>query len=321
MEGAIASSPEGLKPAAFDAYLAAADTVCAGGRCEQAARMFERLSGEDAPRPVRSAAVRGLIVARGHPDGTTLAVKHLRSDDEALFAAALGVVQEVKGPELTAAYANELATLPVERRVRLIDALAGRGGAESLAAIRKAAGSSESPVRVAALRALAQVGDAEGVTELVSAATGEDAEAARAAQQGLVMFPGSTADEAVLGLMGSDKAAVRRLGIDLAAKRQVAGASAALANATRDKDEQTRVAAIRALGEVAPADEIGSVIAVLVNAKAGAEVEAAERAVAAVIARAEPREATVEPLLSGMKDAGAAGRCALLRLLATAGGP
>lgn len=320
LEQTAAGAPSAVKPAILEGYLIAADTAYASGGREQAARMFDWLLQQETPKPVRVAAVRGAIVSRGHPDGTALAVEQLKSDDEEMFAVALRVLQESEGSELAAACAARLGELPAARQVRLIDALAGRGGNEAVGALVAATEMGAANVRVAAIRALAQLGDAAGLPVLLKALADSDADVANAAQAGLAAFPGSEADAAVLAMLANEDPAQRRAAIEIIAKRQVPDVTNTLVKAAGDGDGQTRLAAIRALGAIAPAGEIAAVVRVLVSAKPGQDAQAAEAAVAAVIARAEPREAMAEPLIAAMADAGAVERCALLRLLPAAGG-
>jgi hypothetical protein len=171
------------------------------------------------------------------------------------------------------------------------------------------------------MRALAQFGDPAGLRPLIAAAAGEQADLAEVAMGALAAFPGGEAEAAVLSMLGSEAASQRRVAVEVIAKRGMASAAGLLVNAARDGDEATRLAAIRALGDVAPVNEISAVVRVLGESKTGTEAEAAERAVAAVIARAAPRETMAEPLIGAMGEAGAARRGALLRLLSAAGGP
>jgi len=101
----------------------------------------------------------------------------LRSGDQEMQAVAIAMAKDMAGTEVTEALAKELPNLSAASQVMLLSALSDRGDAAALPAVNVAAHSKDLSVRIAALRALGQLGGASSVELLAQAAaatTGEE---------------------------------------------------------------------------------------------------------------------------------------------------
>ena len=61
----LPKAPEGVKPAATDAYLVCAEKLAKNGQKSEAIAIFKSLMGESEPKHIRLAATHGLLVASG----------------------------------------------------------------------------------------------------------------------------------------------------------------------------------------------------------------------------------------------------------------
>jgi len=107
----------------------------------------------------------------------------LKSDEQEMHAVAIAMVKEIPGVDITKALARELPNLPAISQVRLLSALADRGDRTALPAVVEATKVTDESVRIAALKALGQLGDASNTMLLVqtaAATTGAEQKAATA---------------------------------------------------------------------------------------------------------------------------------------------
>jgi HEAT repeat protein len=175
-------------------------------------------------------------------------------------------------------------------------------------------------VRVAAIRGLARLDDAAAVPVLLEAAAQPEAELAEAATVSLARLSGKDVEAALLTAAARGEPGLRRAAIDAVAERRLAAAVPALFSAAGDADGPLRLAAIKGLGAIVNVTQFGALANLLVRARAGEELAAAEAAVSAACLRLGQKETCAEQLLSVLAQASPEAKCALVRLLAPLGG-
>lgn len=319
LERALPNAAPAVLPAVCEGCLFCAEAALAQGRRDEAAALYDRVRGAQAPRHLRMAGMRGAIVARG-PAGIPLLSEQLKSDDAGMFAAALRAAQELSGAEVTQALGAELGKLSPEKQIPLVQALGNRGDAAAVPAVMALAKSGAGAVRVAAIRVLTQLGDGSALPLLVELATGADAEAARAAQISLASFPAKEADSTIASLLNQPDAKTRCMALGLLGQLRVTSAMPALLKAAEDADEQVRLASLKVLGELAGPAELPAILGFLAKAKSPQEAQAAEGALTAICVRQAEREACAERVAGSLTSAQGGQKLALLRVLRSAGG-
>ena len=296
-----------------------AEALLARGRRDEAAAVYDRLRELAEPHQVRTAALRGAVLARG-ADGLPLLRQALGSKEFIVFTAALRTADEVPGAEATKALADELAGLPADRRIVLIGALARRADPAAMPALLAAAKSGPKPVRIAAVRAVAGLGDPAAVPGLTNLLTDPDADVARAAGETLAALPGPKVDAAVIAMLAGEQAQLRRAAVDLIGRRRMKSAVGALLRATDDADADLRQAAFERLGELAGPDQIAGLADRLMRTAEPRDIAAAEEAIRRICARTDAAAAHVERLVALLGQAKPAQRAALVRLVGGIGG-
>lgn len=163
----------------------AAEAAMTGEKADVATKIYDSLSGlKEAPQQIRVGALRGSILVR-KADGAKLLLEALRGEDYVLAAAAARTAQEICCTDLTKALADELAKLPAEKQILLIQTLGKRGDAGAIPALSAAAKSSDKEVREAAVRALPEFGNKDAVPALKEALKDSEDEIKKAAERGL----------------------------------------------------------------------------------------------------------------------------------------
>ena len=318
---AEASAPPPLKGAIHESLLQAADAAASQGRRNDAIAIYDRLRTSEMSTPVRMAAVRGAIIARG-PAGLPLLLEYLGGDDLVALGVAMRVAtDEWPAPEVSRALADAVGKLPADRRPVMIQALGNRGDAAALPAMLVAAKTGDKPLRLAAFRALAQLADPQAVRVLGEAAGDADAQVASAAQDALLSLPGSEAEAEILGMMDGPEVGRRLLGVQLAHRRALASAVPALLKAAKAADPPLRLAALRAIRDLAGEADLPALLDLLAGAQGVEERDTAERATAVVVARSQHPDACVDMCVARMADGRPEFKCSLLRVLRGVGGP
>ena len=126
---------------------------------------------------------------------------------------------EAKGPEATKAFADALPTLPPEAHAGMIRALADRGDTAAKPAILAMLKSEDEETRIAAVRAIAKLGDTSDCKLLVDWLTKAGAEL-DAAKTSLIQIQGDGVTKAIAQEMASAPQAVKVALIEILASRR-----------------------------------------------------------------------------------------------------
>jgi HEAT repeat protein len=320
---ALLDALPGVSPAnqlAFcEGLLRCAEAAAAKGNRKEAMDIYDRLREVKAPHQVRAAALRGAILTR-QTDGLPLLSTALHGDDFTLVLAAVRTAQEMPGSQVTRLLAGELAALPADRKVVVIQTLAKRGDDAALPALFVAARGGEKPVRIAAIRALAEIGKPAALPVLVDLLGDADLEIAQAAQESLASLPGKEVDAAIMTMLAEGATPRRLTAMELVVRRRMVSAIPALLNAAGDTDAKVRTAAVSKLGELAGPAELPRMLDLLAKAKSPEDLEVTEQALSAVCLKAVKPDACVTQVETRLAESQPAQKCALLRVLGAVGG-
>lgn len=320
LERAMDTTSANVRLAVYEGSLNCAHSLAGRGQRDKAIAMYDKLAGQQTPAAVRAAAMRGAVVAR-EARGVPILVRQLNSSDPCMVSVALWVVQhELPRVKVTEALAAELSKLPAERQPLLIQALSNRGDRAALAALLAIAKTGVKPVRLAAVRALPEIGDGSTVPVLIEILGEADAEVSQAARESLARLPGKEVATAVATLLASPEVRLQLAGVELAGRQRLTQAIPALLKASHDADPPVRLAALKVLGELGGGSQLPGLLDVLADAEDAQEIEAAEQALSAVCARAGDATVTTERLLAPLGQVRPSQKAVLLRLLAAIGG-
>jgi len=290
------------------------------GLDEQAAHLCQLLRAAQLPPHIHSAATRQAILIRP-ADAGTLLPELLTAADDVSFATALTVSRNLDASGVTETLIAHLAGLPTPRRTQLIRVLGDRGDPLARDALVQAAGSSDVSMRAAALVALGQTGNASTFPLLLAAAADTEAEIVAAAQQAMVRLSGEDVDAAVLAALPHATGPLRRILIDVIGLRHIAAATAELVPLASDPDAPTRLAALRALGEVIDPTQLPVLTTQLVASAESEQRATVEQALRVACRRARDKDACVRHLQSVLTQVDQGTKPFVIELLGSAGGP
>jgi HEAT repeat protein len=282
---------------------------------DEAAKIYRDLSGPGEARVVRAGALRGLM----QTSGPQFVTESLSNGDAQIRAAAAAELSNFSLADLKAAAAG-MAKLPGASQEALLMAIRVRGE-KSFAPIALAAvQSKDESVRIAAVRALATVGDATALPALVPLSAEKD-KLGEAARQSLEAICGPNIDEGIVAALQAEKDPLRRADwIAVIESRRPIGGVVVLLRETAHQDPVVRSRAMAALAKLAGPSDVPAMVAVVLKAEKGPQRDDAERAVVLVCQQVADAEKRAEPALGVFRTAAAAERLELLPLLGRLGG-
>lgn len=297
----------------------AAERFVASGRRADALAIYTQLIDAKTPHQVHAGAARGLIV-NGGADGIAALRRYLRSSDYVLFAAANRAALELPGPAVTEALTAEVGALPADQQIVVISTLGRRADATAIPALIALASQGAKPVRLAALKTIPELGQPAIAPALAKLMGDADREIAQTAQEGLAALPGPEVDALVITMLDDRDLARRMAALELVARRRMTTSMPALLKATSDSDAKVRALAVKKVGELGGPQDLPALLGLLLKAKSGQEIDAAEQALIAVCAKSDDADAGARPVAARLAQATAEQKGALLRVLSAVGG-
>ncbi|MCP5527380.1 MAG: HEAT repeat domain-containing protein [Verrucomicrobiales bacterium] len=254
-------------PAAVKAEIALGCIFCAEhylgeGKPTEAAEIYDTVRLADVPTRRILEATRGAILARGDA-GLPLLLEQLRSTEKDLFGIGLRTARELPGEAVTRALEAEMNRSTPHRAALVLLAIADRPDAAVRPTVLRAAGSGPNEVRLVAVQALENLGDAAAVDVLLGAATDEDTKLAKAAAETLTRIGDSRVDTVILDRLPPATGARRGALIQVAALRQIAGALPEIVRSVVDSDPAVRAAALGAIGVLGGKAEVGVLVGLI----------------------------------------------------------
>ena len=316
LESALARGPVGLRAAAAEGCLLAAEQAMAEGRIAAARAHYDLVRRADVPAPLRVTATRGAILAGGAA-GLTLLLEHLRGDDPELRDMALRTARDLREPRTTSALVSELDRLTPPLQSLVLAVLVDRADAGVTEAVEARAKNGPDEVRVSALHALGRIGRSASVPLLLQAARRpEGGSIADAALASLARIDVADTDTRILeGLTSAEPALKVRL-IGVLGERKAGAAIDELLRIAAGADAAVAQAALRALGLVATPDRLPQLIQLAIGVRDDALKTLADRAIvttAMKVLEPDRRSAAVVRAFRETADPGA--KAALLRPL------
>lgn len=315
----LAGAPATVRSAAAEGCILCAEKLAQAGEAAAAIRLFEAVRNADVPKQRVLEATRGAILAR-QADGIPQLVELLHADDRAHFELGLWVARELPGQQATGALVAELERMKPERQGLLLLALMDRADRPALSLLARAAEQGPKNVRITAIKAMRQKGDASCVPVLLAAALEADADVATAAVEALEELPGDDVNADLAARLAKAEGKTRLALIELSGRRGIAAALPELFKAADDSDAAVRAAAFKSLGDTIDFANLSWLIDRTVRAKTAGELALVGAALKAASGRMPDRDACAERLAGAMSQAATPAKVELLASLGAIGG-
>lgn len=288
-------SPE-VRGAVLDGLLRCAERRLSQGDAVEAAAIYHGVLEAEPPSAIRAAAWRGVALSDSDR-WAELVLGALSGDDEPLRLMAVTLVRETKDDEIVRAGLRRWQSLGAEAQVLLVETLAERGDRAAMAHVLDACKSSEQAVRIAAIRAVAVLGDADSVALLAARAALASGDEQMAARESLRILRGQGVHAEMIGRTKEADSTVCVELIQALADRRATEAAPALLPMAASGDASVRTASYRALRELAGIGEIQALVALWVDA-AGGEQKQLENTILGAARRANASAETSQAVLA-----------------------
>jgi HEAT repeat protein len=307
-----------VKTTAIDAYLRCADRLAAKGDKVAAGAIYKQLYAAGEPEIIRVAAARGMIITAGNKTGEVI-VEMLKSSDKPIQTVAIATLREVAKTDVIKAAAEQMTNLEAGQQAQLISALTDCGDKVALPAVLAATKNSHDYVRVAALRAMAILGDVSSVDMLVATASSSGGEEQKAAQESLYRLKGADVDEEISKKLPDAEPKAKAELVRSCEQRDIKKSVPVLMKTAKDADAKVRIESIKAMRALAGPQDIPALIELQLAATGNdrGELEKTVVVVAHKIAEDKGQGQAVLAALPAAKDVDA--RCSLLSVLGKIG--
>ncbi len=305
---------EALRATWADARMKCADRAVAAKKPADALAIYRKIYGGNFPVASRVAALTG--IAMNDPAAAAELLKLVQGGDPKLQQAAAHLISRVPGAAATKKFADALPSLPPAAQAVVVTSLGVRGDAAAGPAVGKLAESGDADVKLAALTALATLGDASNVPVLIRAAAagGPAGDAAKATLGGL---RDAKVNAALLTVLKGNETPCRVLALDSLTARSATSQMPAILDAARDADKDVQKAAFKSLRALAGSNELKPLLAMLAAAKP-AEQDPILDALSSAASRATDKQAAAAVIIGGLSSESAKPR--LFAVLAKLGG-
>jgi len=253
-------------------------------------------------------------------DAIGIVLDILKSGDQEMQAVAIAMVKDMPGTEVTKALAKELPNLSAVSQVQLLSALGDRGDAAALPAVITAVKAKDASVRIAALKAVGQLGDASSVGLLAQTAAAARGAEQKAARESLYRLRGPKVDGAILAGVTKAEPKTKVELIKSAGERNISAGVSVLLKSAKDSDRKVRVESFKVLKVVAGPEHLPAIVELLLNLRSSSEANEAQKMVAAVAHKIEDKNRQAEAVLAvlpSVKDVKK--QCSLLSVLGKIG--
>ena len=244
----------------------------------------------------------------------------LKSGDQEMQAVAIAMVKDMPGAEVTKALVKELPNLSAASQVQLLSALSDRGDAAALPAVITAVKAEDESVRIAALKAVGQLGDESSVDLLARTAAATRGAEQKAARESLYRLRGSKVDEAILAGITKAEPKTKVELIKSAGERNISAGVSTLLKTAMDSDRKVRLESLKVLKVVAGAEDLPVLVELLLNLQSSSDLNEARKMIAAVAHKIEDKNRQAEAVLAvlpSVKDVKK--QCSLLSVLGKIG--
>jgi len=251
-----------LKPTLDNAYLMCADKMLAEGQQREAEQIYRKMIAPANNTWIRIAAYKGLVRAE-KDKAVPLILALLKDRDLDLQRAAGKFITEMPGTAITKALAEQLGGLNSDAQVVLLSALESRGDKAAAPYVAKAVGNGSEAIRLAAIDALAVLGNASNV-ELLAEVSAAGDKTGRAAMDSLGRLSGPGVAGALISVAQSRaETSVRINVIETLTKRRETEAIEVLFVLAKDSNREIRQATYKALGVLSNQKELPTMVSML----------------------------------------------------------
>jgi HEAT repeat protein len=288
-----------LHVAVMDGYLYCVDGLLAAGETKKAAKAYKRAYRIFESDPIRIAAVRGMLNTAGKKKVRVI-LNVLKSDDSVAQAVVISAVRDLD-PAAIKPILRKFKSLSETGKVQLVTAISEMNTEAVLKTVTKAASSDSEALRLAAVKALAIVGDADSAKLLAKNAANSKGNEQRTCRTSLYSLAAAGTDEAIIASYNAADAGVKIELLKAVAERKIDKSKSVVLKGTKDSDAKVRVEALRTV-TVTQNLTLDELLDTLAIASSDGERSLAEKTVVVVVKARKNTSADTKQIVKQMDD-------------------
>jgi HEAT repeat protein len=286
-----------LRARVLDAYLRCADNQLDLGNTAQSAYVYRDLYDNEDLTHIRAAALRGLVQTNKE-DAPDIILAALKRDNMDLQSVAIGLIRDLPPSADLTKVILESPNLSGRGQIQLLAAFADREETAAHQAVLDAVKHYDETVRVAALQALAMIGDESDIPLLLKVATGASGIEREAARGCLDLLRGETVNQKIIALIQSVDPNVKAELVRSLGQRNVVSATETLLKTAVDPDQSVRRESFKSLAIVSSPKSIDELIQLVINEENGVIRDEAERTLVLVSQKIQDPSNQAEAVLT-----------------------
>ena len=307
-----------LRTKVLHSYLNCLDRQVRLGQTANAAKEYQLLYKGQVPDTIRIAALKGMVQANPAGAGNIL-LDVIREGDTKIGPVAFQLVGEISDKNALDTLTKELPGLSSSGQVQMITALGYKTDRTFAPAVIKMINSSDQDVRIAALKALATLGDESNVELLAKTAAQTSGSEREAARTSLYRLRGNRVDETIIDQITASDANVKAELIPAAGERFIANAVPTLLKTAGDADKSVRSKSIKALRTLAEPKDIPMLIGLLTKTADSSDRKGIEKVLITAARKTKGSDKSARFLKAIEKIESVDDRCSLISVLGILG--
>jgi len=289
-----------LKSEIIFAYLKCASDYEENQDNKKALTIYQSLNKPEFDYQVRYAAFRG-IIRISDQKATDIIVTFLDNESPDNYSIVIPLVQEIPESEDVSPIVGHLLKMKPADQVKLLGVLMGRKEPVVVKAMEKLTKSSNDQVRIAALTALGQSGDAETVLLFVGVAAGSKGLDRSTARMGLDLLNAPGTDELIVKSIPVSEDSRKVELIRCTSSRYITSASSLLIGELQSPSVEVRIASIKALKDIGSPDQLNALIGYHMKTNNDQEIKELENTIVAISKRISEPQSQAGYLLASME--------------------
>ena len=281
----------------LDAYLKCADNLLDLGNAVQAASVYRDLYSKEDLTHIRAAALCGLA-RTNKEDAIDIILAVLKRDSRDLQSVAIGLIRDLPPSADLTKIILECPNLSGQGQIQLLATFADRQETAAYQAVLDAVKHYDEAVRVAALQALAKIGDESDIPLLLKAATEASVIEREAARGSLDWLRGESVNQKIMGLIQSADPKLKAELIRSLGQRNVVKATEILLKTAVDPDPIVRRESFKSLAVVASPKFIDELIQLVIHEENSVIRDEAERTLVLVSQKIQDSSNQARPVLA-----------------------
>jgi len=291
-----------LRAQVASSLLGCAEEHLANKNFDQAAGIFETLIQTELPLHIRQAAFRGRLAALGK-EAKGVIVSALKGSYTEWYEPAISCVRNAFGESDIQEVCALLHGLPPKSQIQLLGVLSHYPVKAALDSAIQAARNENGDIRIAALRALEDIGDATTVELLAYHAAKSRAQEQEVARTSLWSLKGKDVDQTILlNLAKQNDTDVQNELIMSVGERRIQEGLNWLLSKARSADARTRQQAIKALKDVGSPSDLPLLVNLLISVEEEREQMEMASTIAAVVQKGPQGEGRARPVMNVLPE-------------------